>query len=105
DNDGNEERGEEDIESDGTSNGENKAELNFTLLTGLSGDCTIEQNVSLSPSDDLFFNGWLILIEPPPFVFNGTEGRVRRRRSINRNRKGLKSRRNIIINRRARFLR
>ncbi|KAL6986331.1 hypothetical protein U1Q18_019698 [Sarracenia purpurea var. burkii] len=73
DDDGDEERGEEDIESDGTSDGENEAELNFTLSSGSSGDCTTDQNVSLSPSDDLFFKGRLVPIEPSSFVFNGTE--------------------------------
>ncbi|KAL7000841.1 hypothetical protein U1Q18_001991, partial [Sarracenia purpurea var. burkii] len=48
DDDGDEERGEEDIEFDGTSDGKNEAELNFTLSSGSSGDCTTEQNVSLS---------------------------------------------------------
>ncbi|KAL6994306.1 hypothetical protein U1Q18_012413 [Sarracenia purpurea var. burkii] len=83
DDNGDEERGEEDIEFDGTSDGENEAELNFTLSSSSSDNCTTEQNVSLSPSDDLFFKGQLVPIEPSPFIFNGTEGRVRRWRSIN----------------------
>ncbi|KAL6973029.1 hypothetical protein U1Q18_027202 [Sarracenia purpurea var. burkii] len=105
DDDGDEERGEEDIEPDGTSNGKNEVELNFTLSFGSSGDCTTEQNVSLSPLDDLFFKGRLVPIEPSPFVFNETKGQVQRRRSINRNRKSFKSKTNRIISHRASFLR
>ncbi|KAL6973259.1 hypothetical protein U1Q18_027441 [Sarracenia purpurea var. burkii] len=105
DDNGDEERGEEDTESDGTSDGENEAELIFTLSSRSSGDCTTEQNVSIFPSDDIFFKGRLVPIEPSSFVFNGTEGRVRRRRSINQNMKSLISRRNKIINRKASLLR
>ncbi|KAM7525819.1 hypothetical protein LguiA_015721 [Lonicera macranthoides] len=68
---------EEKIEDDGTdsdvSDGEDDGrEMKFTLSSASSGD-SIDPNVSLSPSDDLFFKGRLVPIEPSSLVFNGTE--------------------------------
>ncbi|KAA8520889.1 hypothetical protein F0562_011562 [Nyssa sinensis] len=61
----------DDIESDGT-DGENERDFKFTLSSGSSGDRT-DPNVSLSPSDDLFFKGRLVPIEPSSIVCNGSE--------------------------------
>ncbi|XP_057510121.1 probable membrane-associated kinase regulator 2 [Actinidia eriantha] len=55
---GDEERG-DDIDSDG----ENEREFDFTISSGSSGDHT-DPNATLSPSDDLFFKGQLVPIEP-----------------------------------------
>ena len=71
---GNVEEGEEeeddDVESTGT---EGEREFKFTLSSsGSSGDRT-DPNLSLSPSDDLFFKGRLVPIEPSSLVFNSSE--------------------------------
>lgn len=46
------------------SDGENERELKFTLSSASSGD-SIDPNVSLSPSDDLFFKGRLVPLSEP----------------------------------------
>ncbi|KAK3011406.1 hypothetical protein RJ639_011052 [Escallonia herrerae] len=51
----------EESDSDG-SDGENESELKFTLSSNSSGNI-IDPNVSLSPSDDLFFKGRLVPID------------------------------------------
>uniref|UniRef100_A0A5B7C8T2 Putative membrane-associated kinase regulator 2 n=1 Tax=Davidia involucrata TaxID=16924 RepID=A0A5B7C8T2_DAVIN len=61
----------DDIEGDGTDD-ENERDFKFTLSSGSSGDRT-DPNVSLSPSDDLFFKGRLVPIEPSSISFNGSE--------------------------------
>ncbi|KAI7989169.1 putative membrane-associated kinase regulator 2 [Camellia lanceoleosa] len=66
-NDGDEEREDDDIGSDGT-----ESEFKFALSSGSSGDRT-DPNVSLSPSDDLFFKGRLVPVEPSSIVFNGSD--------------------------------
>ncbi|THF95127.1 hypothetical protein TEA_016993 [Camellia sinensis var. sinensis] len=66
-NDGDEEREDDDIESDGM-----ESEFKFTLSSGSSGERT-DPNVSLSPSDDLFFKGRLVPVEPSSIVFNGSD--------------------------------
>lgn len=66
-NDGDEEREDDDIESDGT-----ESEFKFTLSSGSSGERT-DPNLSLSPSDDLFFKGRLVPVEPSSIVFNGSD--------------------------------
>ncbi|CAK9154314.1 unnamed protein product [Ilex paraguariensis] len=69
DDDDNEEKDEEDMDSE-ASDGESEEEFKFTLSSGSSANCT-EPNVSLSPSDDLFFKGRgrLVPVEP----LNGSE--------------------------------
>lgn len=52
---------EEDVESDATQDDER--EFNFTLSSGSSND-RADSNLPLSPSDDLFFKGRLVPIEP-----------------------------------------
>ncbi|CBI34403.3 unnamed protein product, partial [Vitis vinifera] len=60
----------DDVESTGT---EGEREFKFTLSSsGSSGDRT-DPNLSLSPSDDLFFKGRLVPIEPSSLVFNSSE--------------------------------
>jgi hypothetical protein len=44
----------------------------FTLSSGSSND-RADLNLSLSPSDDLFFKGRLVPIEPSSLVFNPSE--------------------------------
>ncbi|PSS04216.1 Membrane-associated kinase regulator [Actinidia chinensis var. chinensis] len=65
-NDGDEERednGDEEREDDIDSDGENEREFDFTISSGSSGDRT-DPNATLSPSDDLFFKGQLVPVEP-----------------------------------------
>ncbi|KVH90076.1 hypothetical protein Ccrd_007979, partial [Cynara cardunculus var. scolymus] len=58
------EYGEEDEEdSDGSDELEDERELKFTLLSGSSGDSTTDANVSVSPSDDLFFKGSFVPVD------------------------------------------
>ncbi|KAI3687465.1 hypothetical protein L1987_81162 [Smallanthus sonchifolius] len=52
-----EEEDEEEEDSDGSD------ELKFTLLSGSSGDSTADVNVSVSPSDDLFFKGGFVSVD------------------------------------------
>ncbi|KAK1436162.1 hypothetical protein QVD17_01938 [Tagetes erecta] len=53
--------GEENEEDD--SDGSDETELKFTLYSGSSSDGTADVNVSVSPSDDLFFNGGFVPVE------------------------------------------
>lgn len=62
----------DDTDSDGSDGEDDGREMKFTLSSASSGD-SIDPNVSLSPSDDLFFKGRLVPIEPSSLVFNGTE--------------------------------
>ncbi|XP_050377585.1 probable membrane-associated kinase regulator 2 [Argentina anserina] len=64
----------EDDESDDDDDvdGEEEGEFNFTVSSGSSNDRT-DPNLSMSPSDDLFFKGKLVPIEPSSFVFNSAE--------------------------------
>lgn len=56
--------GEEDEEdSDGSDGLEDDRELKFTLLSGSSGDSTNDANISVSPSDDLFFKGSFVPVD------------------------------------------
>lgn len=58
------EYGEEDEEdADGSEELEDERELKFSLLSGSSGDSTAEANVSVSPSDDLFFKGSFVPVD------------------------------------------
>ncbi|XP_059664606.1 probable membrane-associated kinase regulator 2 [Cornus florida] len=75
-NDNSADSGEEDgdgdnVDSDATDD-ENDREFKFTLSSGSSGDRT-DPNVSLSPSDDLFFKGRLVPIESSSIVLNSSE--------------------------------
>ncbi|KAJ7952238.1 Membrane-associated kinase regulator [Quillaja saponaria] len=61
----------EDVEDD--SDGcDGEREFNFTVSTG-SGNDRADQNLTLSPSEDLFFKGKLVSIEPSSQVLNSTE--------------------------------
>ncbi|KAE8099244.1 hypothetical protein FH972_017241 [Carpinus fangiana] len=51
---------------------EEEREFNFTLSSGSNND-RANPNLSLSPSDDLFFKGRLVPIEPSSLVFNPSE--------------------------------
>ncbi|XP_068306846.1 probable membrane-associated kinase regulator 2 [Pyrus communis] len=61
----------EDDESDDCEDGE--GEFNFTVSSGSSQDRTDDPNLTLSPSDDLFFKGKLVPIEPSSIEFNPSE--------------------------------
>ncbi|KDP25368.1 hypothetical protein JCGZ_20524 [Jatropha curcas] len=61
----------EDEEDDGEGT-DGEREFNFTLSSGSSND-RVDQNLPLSPSDDLFFKGRLVPIEPSSLVLNGSE--------------------------------
>ncbi|KAF5478168.1 hypothetical protein F2P56_004752 [Juglans regia] len=63
---------EDEDEFDGGGDVDGEGEFNFTLASGSSIDRT-DQNLSLSPSDDLFFKGRLVPIEPSSLVFNTSE--------------------------------
>ncbi|KAM1788153.1 hypothetical protein ACFX11_038478 [Malus domestica] len=60
-----------DDESDDCDDGE--GEFNFTVSSGSSQDRTDDPNLTLSPSDDLFFKGKLVPIEPSLIEFNPSE--------------------------------
>ncbi|XP_048445066.1 probable membrane-associated kinase regulator 2 isoform X2 [Pyrus x bretschneideri] len=60
-----------DDESDDCEDGE--GEFNFTVSSGSSQDRTDDPNLTLSPSDDLFFKGKLVPIEPSSIEFNPSE--------------------------------
>ncbi|KAK4262829.1 hypothetical protein QN277_028334 [Acacia crassicarpa] len=62
---------EEQADDDGSDNGDGDGEFKFTLSpsTNDPGD----PNLSLSPSDDLFFKGKLVEVEPSSFVINSSE--------------------------------
>lgn len=61
----NEEEKDESTESDDDqSDGENDTEVKFTFSSASSGD-GVDPNVSLSPSDDLFFKGRLVPLSEP----------------------------------------
>ncbi|KAF3447663.1 hypothetical protein FNV43_RR08365 [Rhamnella rubrinervis] len=64
--DDSDEEEDEDDESDGV---EDEREFNFTLSSGSSND-RADPNLSMSPSDDLFFKGKLVPIESSSLVFN-----------------------------------
>lgn len=51
---------------------DDEREFNFTLSSGSSND-RADPNLSLSPSDDLFFKGRLVPIEPSSLAFNPAE--------------------------------
>ncbi|KAK2664174.1 hypothetical protein Ddye_002748 [Dipteronia dyeriana] len=61
---------EEEEEDDGE-----EREFNFTISSNSSGgnDERTDPNLTLSPSDDLFFKGRLVPIEPSSLVFNSAE--------------------------------
>ncbi|KAK4844678.1 hypothetical protein QYF36_023092 [Acer negundo] len=61
---------EEEEEDDGE-----EREFNFTISSNSSGgnDDRTDPNLTLSPSDDLFFKGRLVPIEPSSLVFNSAE--------------------------------
>lgn len=61
----------DDDESDDDVDGHER-EFNFTVSSGSSNDRT-DPNLSMSPSDDLFFKGKLVPIEPSSIVFNPSE--------------------------------
>ncbi|KAL5814272.1 hypothetical protein ACOSQ4_024913 [Xanthoceras sorbifolium] len=66
----------DDIESehDGAVSDEEEREFNFTISSNSSGnDDRTDPNLTLSPSDDLFFKGSLVPIEPSSLVFNSAE--------------------------------
>ena len=63
--------GDDDDDDDEECNGDER-EFNFTLSSGSSNDRT-DQNLSLSPSDDLFFKGKLVPIESSSIVFSPSE--------------------------------
>ncbi|KAF3448635.1 hypothetical protein FNV43_RR09348 [Rhamnella rubrinervis] len=67
--DDSDEEEDEDDESDGV---EDEREFNFTLSSGSSND-RADPNLSMSPSDDLFFKGKLVPIESSSLVFNPSE--------------------------------
>lgn len=69
--DDNDDDDEDDVDSIG-SDGEEEREFNFTLSSGSSGG-RIDPNLSLSPSDDLFFKGKLVPVEPSSLEFNQSE--------------------------------
>lgn len=48
-------------------------EFNFTISSNSSGNDRTDQHLKLSPSDDLFFKGKLVPIEPSSLVFNSAE--------------------------------
>ncbi|KAL8256072.1 hypothetical protein R6Q59_031139 [Mikania micrantha] len=54
--------GEEEEDSDGSD------DLKFTVLSGSSGDSTGDVNVSVSPSDDLFFKGSFVPVDHTPEI-------------------------------------
>ncbi|XP_065858710.1 probable membrane-associated kinase regulator 2 isoform X2 [Euphorbia lathyris] len=58
-------------EGEGTDE-EDESEFKFTVSSGSSND-RVDQNLALSPSDDLFFKGRLVPIEPASLVLNGAE--------------------------------
>ncbi|PON97737.1 putative membrane-associated kinase regulator [Trema orientale] len=66
-----EEDEENDDDDDEGCNGDER-EFNFTLSSGSSNDRT-DPNLSLSPSDDLFFKGKLVPIESSSIVFSPSE--------------------------------
>ena len=72
--DDNDDEEEDDEFDDG---GGDEREFKFTLSSGSgSGSSNVDQadpNLSLSPSDDLFFKGRLVPIEPSSLVFNPSE--------------------------------
>ncbi|KAH7513857.1 hypothetical protein FEM48_Zijuj11G0026900 [Ziziphus jujuba var. spinosa] len=65
------EEDEEDEDCDGVEV-EGEREFGFTLSSGCSND-RADPNLSLSPSDDLFFKGKLVPIESSSLVFNPSE--------------------------------
>lgn len=62
---------EDDEESDDGVDGER--EFNFTVSSGSSHDRTDDTTLTLSPSDDLFFKGKLVPIEPSSIELNPSE--------------------------------
>ncbi|KAJ8526970.1 hypothetical protein K7X08_029447 [Anisodus acutangulus] len=62
----------EEEEGDG-SESENEGELKFTLSSSGSSVDGVDPNVSLSPSDDIFFKGSLVPIEPSSLSLTASE--------------------------------
>ncbi|XP_018501350.2 probable membrane-associated kinase regulator 2 [Pyrus x bretschneideri] len=63
----------EDVRQEDDSGGGDDEEFNFTVPSGSTQDRTVEPNLTLSPSDDLFFKGKLVPIEPLSIEFNPSE--------------------------------
>ncbi|KAM0978862.1 probable membrane-associated kinase regulator 2 [Malus sylvestris] len=61
----------DDDESYDSEDGE--GEFNFTVPSGSTQDRTVDPNLTLSPSDDLFFKGKLVPIEHSSIEFNPSE--------------------------------
>lgn len=66
----------EDDDDDGVDGGED-GEFNFTISSNSSGNERTDQNLTLSPSDDLFFKGRLVPIESSSLVFNSAESNLK----------------------------
>lgn len=64
---------EEEAEEGDGSESENEGELKFTLSPSSSSVDGTDPNVSLSPSDDLFFKGSLVPIEPSSLLISASE--------------------------------
>ncbi|XP_015083970.1 probable membrane-associated kinase regulator 2 [Solanum pennellii] len=64
---------EEENEEGDVSESENEEELKFTLSPSSSSVDGTDPNVSLSPSDDLFFKGSLVPIEPSSLLLTASE--------------------------------
>ncbi|KAH0643263.1 hypothetical protein KY290_034862 [Solanum tuberosum] len=64
---------EEETEEGDGSESENEGELKFTLSPSSSSVDGTDPNVSLSPSDDLFFKGSLVPIEPSSLLLTASE--------------------------------
>ncbi|KAF2297878.1 hypothetical protein GH714_004684 [Hevea brasiliensis] len=71
-NEGNGDVSEEDNDEDDGEDTDGEGEFNFTISSGSSND-RVDQNLTLSPSDDLFFKGRLVPIESSSLVVNGLE--------------------------------
>ncbi|XP_043716667.1 probable membrane-associated kinase regulator 2 [Telopea speciosissima] len=62
----------EEDDGDSSTGTDGEREFNFTVSSGSSGGKT-DPNLSLSPSDDLFFKGRLVPFEPSSLDFNPSE--------------------------------
>lgn len=67
-----EEEEEEESDDDDDDDGDGEGEFKFTLSPSTNDRCS-DPNLSLSPSDDLFFKGKLVEVEPSSFVINPSE--------------------------------
>ncbi|PIA49122.1 hypothetical protein AQUCO_01300169v1 [Aquilegia coerulea] len=65
--------GEEDEDDDGEEEENESNEFDFTVDSSCSTGNRTDPNLSLSPSDDLFFNGRFVPLEPSELGFNSTE--------------------------------